>query len=356
MVAREVDMRPDRAWWERGATGGDFWQALRLQLLAGGSYRGPVSDHFDGRRFHNLDPTPHGGILAFLRWQRDRLLRSGGWPRWVDLPPGPPPPGRVAGGGLRVTFVGHSTALLQTAGVNVLTDPVWSARASPFAWAGPRRHRPPGLRFEDLPQIDLVLLSHNHYDHLDLPTLRLLTQEHSPQFVTGLGHRRMLAAAGVGPVRELDWWQSAAVPGDMRLNCVPARHFSGRGLRDRDTALWCGYVLHGPGGPVYFAGDTGFGGHFEEIARRCGPPRLALLPIGAYLPLWFMGPVHLSPSDAVAAHRLLGARTSLGLHFGTFRIADDADGEAVTVLAQALSGEVAPPFWVLGYGEGRDVP
>jgi len=254
--------------------------------------------------------------------------------------------------------VGHSTTLLQAGGLNVLTDPVWSQRASPVAWAGPRRRRPPGLRFEDLPPIDLVLLSHNHYDHLDLPTLRRLAREHTPRFVAGLGVGRLLADAGVGPALELDWWQEADGPGGLTVTCVPARHFSGRGLRDRDATLWCGYVLHGPGGLVYFAGDTGFGRHFEEIARRFGAPRLALLPIGAYLPLWFMGPVHLSPTDALRAHQILGARASVALHFGTFRIADDAEGQAVAVLQAALreEGGHQAAFWVLACGEGRDVP
>ncbi len=330
---------------------------MRHQFFAAGPYRGPVSDHFDGRRFHNLDPTGHGDAFAFVRWQWQRLRGGAGpWPRWVDVPPGPRPPERVAGAGLRVTFVGHSTTLLQTGGLNVLTDPVWSGRASPVAWAGPRRHRPPGLRFDDLPRIDVVLLSHNHYDHLDLPTLRRLTREHGPRFITGLGNGRLLRAAGVGPVEELDWWQDAAL-GPVGLTCVPARHFSGRGLRDRDATLWCGYVLHAPGGPVYFAGDTGFGRHFEAIAHRFGPPRLALLPVGAYLPLWFMGPAHLSPSDAVRAHQVLRARTSVALHFGTFRIADDADGQALAVLDEARRAAGVRPeeFCVLGYGEGRDV-
>jgi len=342
-----------------GATGGGFWLALRHQFFARGSYRGPASDHFDGRRFHNVDPTVHAGPFAFFRWQWDRLWGgAGAWPRWTDVTPGPRPPERVLGSGLRVTFVGHSTTLLQAGGLNVLTDPVWSQRASPVAWAGPRRRRPPGLRFEDLPPIDLVLLSHNHYDHLDLPTLRRLAREHAPRFVAGLGVGRLLADAGVGPALELDWWQEADGPGGLTVTCVPARHFSGRGLRDRDATLWCGYVLHGPGGLVYFAGDTGFGRHFEEIARRFGAPRLALLPIGAYLPLWFMGPVHLSPTDALRAHQILGARASVALHFGTFRIADDAEGQAVAVLQAALreEGGHQAAFWVLACGEGRDVP
>jgi L-ascorbate metabolism protein UlaG (beta-lactamase superfamily) len=329
------------------------------QLLADGSYRGPASDHFDGRRFHNPGTVRQGGLFPFLRWQLARLLGGAGpWPRWIDVPPGPRPPERVAGTALRVTFVNHSTVLLQTGGLNVLTDPMWSERASPVPWAGPRRHRPPGLRFEDLPAIDIVLISHNHYDHLDVPTLRRLARERAPRFVTGLGNGSLLAAHGIGPVTETDWWQEAPAADGVRLTCVPARHSSGRGLRDRGATLWCGYVLKGPAGVVYFAGDTGFGPHFEEIARRCGAPRLALLPIGAYLPRWFMAPVHMNPGEALEAHRLLGARTSLALHFGTFRIADDADGQAVAELraAQARAGEGTRNFWVLNPGEGRDVP
>ena len=226
------------------------------QILAARRYRGPVSDHFDGKRFHNLGDVPHGGLLALLRWQLGRLWgRAGQWPRWIDIPPGPPPPERVEGDGLRVTFVNHSTTLLQTGGLNVLTDPIWSGRSSPFTWGGPSRHRPPGLRFEDLPPIDTVLLSHNHYDHLDLPTLLRLRREHAPRFVVPLGVGPFLAEFDVGPVTEMDWWQEESLPGDLTAACVPAQHFSGRGLRDRDATLWCGYVLRGPAGPVYYAGQ-----------------------------------------------------------------------------------------------------
>jgi L-ascorbate metabolism protein UlaG (beta-lactamase superfamily) len=344
----------------RGGTGERlFPTGVLRQIFAGGSYRGPATDHFDGRRFHNLGEVRRGGLLPFWRWQFDRLRHGAGrWPRWIDAPPGPRPPERVAGAALRVTFVNHATTLIQTGGRNVLTDPTWAERASPVSWAGPRRHRPPGIRFEDLPAIDVVLLSHNHYDHLNIPTLRRLARDHRPRFVTGLGNGALLAASGVGPVTEMDWWQEAPLGAGVTLTCVPARHSSGRGLRDRGATLWCGFVLGGAAGPVYFAGDTGWGRHFEEIARRFGPPRLALLPIGAYLPLWFMAPVHLSPVEAVRAHEVLGARTSVAIHFGTFRIADDAEAQPVAELraAQARSGEAARDFWVLGFGEGRDVP
>ncbi len=328
------------------------------QILAARRYRGPVSDHFDGRRFHNRGNVPHDGFLAFLRWQLGRLRgRAIPWPRWIDGPPGPPPPERVEGDRLRVTFVNHSTTLLQTGGLNVLTDPIWSGRASPFSGSGPPRHRPPGLRFEDLPPIDTVLLSHNHYDHLDLGSLLRLRREHAPRFVVPLGVGPFLAEFDVGPVTEMDWWQEAPLPADVTVACVPAQHFSGRGLWDRDGTLWCGYVLRGPAGPVYCAGDTGFGGHFEEIAARFGAPRLALLPIGGYLPAWFMSAVHISPPEAVRAHQVLGARTSVAIHFGTFRLADDGEAQPAEELRAALARlGGAGDFWVLGLGEGRDVP
>ncbi len=230
----------------------------------------------------------------------------------------------MEGDDLRVTFVNHATVLLQIAGVNVLTDPIWSRRASPLPFAGPRRRRPPGIRFVDLPPIDLVLISHNHYDHLDLPTLQALARSHAPRFITTLGNAALLQREGIEPVTEMDWWQEQPLPGGLRLTCVPAQHFSARGLCDRCRTLWCGFVLHGRGGPIYFAGDTGWGSHFSEIARRFGPPRLALLPIGSHLPRWFMRPVHLSPAEAVRAHQVLGAQASMAIHFGTFPMADDS--------------------------------
>lgn len=319
------------------------------------TYDGPVSDHFDGERFHNHVST-EGRFADFLRWRLNRDL--GPWEEWTDAAPGEPPPERVDGGRLRATFVNHATVLLQMDGLNILTDPVWADRIGPVSWAGPRRRRPPGLRFEDLPPIDLVLISHNHYDHLDLPTLRRLSAAHRPRVLAGLGNAQLLAAEGVGGAEDLDWGDGVDVSDRVRVTCVPAQHFSGRGLSDRDGTLWCGFVVEGPSGRVYFAGDTGYGPHFAEARRLFGPMRLALLPIGAYRPRWFMAPMHTSPEEAVQAHRDLEAATSIGIHFGTFALADDGQREPLDDLAAALAADpVAPPrFWALGNGEGRDVP
>jgi L-ascorbate metabolism protein UlaG (beta-lactamase superfamily) len=322
-------------------------------VLSAPGWRGPATDHFDGRRFHNLRAAPHSGLGAFLRWQWTRHP-----PPWEDRagPPGVPPPARVEGAKLWVTFVNHATVLIQQGGINVLTDPIWSPRASPFSWVGPRRHHPPGIRFEDLPPIDAVVISHDHYDHLDLPTLRRLEAAHHPRFFVGLGVAAVLA--GLPRVTEVDWWQSVRLSPTVELTAVPAQHFSNRGLFDRDRVLWTGWSLRGPAGHALFAGDTGAGPHFGLIRERLGAPRLAVLPIGAYQPPWFMGGVHVTPAEAVAAADALGAGTSVAIHFGTFALADDGQDEPPAALAAALAEHPppAPRFWVLGFGEGRRVP
>jgi L-ascorbate metabolism protein UlaG (beta-lactamase superfamily) len=323
-------------------------------------YRGPISDHFDGMHFYNpvelgLGPRP----IDALRWLATR--KPGPWRDWIDDPPCPPPPERVSEGRLLATFVGHSTVLIQLDGINILCDPHWSERASPLASVGPRRHRAPGIRFEDLPPIDVVLQSHDHYDHFDTPTLRRIAAAWHPQFIAPAGVRSRFVdgkIAGGSEATELDWWQMVAVTGEIRITAVPARHFSGRGLLDRNETLWCGFVIEAPSGVVYFAGDTGYGPHFLEIKKKLPAIRLAFLPIGAFQPRWFMSPVHMSPSDAVQAHQDLCAAASIGIHFGTFRLADDAEDEPLNELQSVLdsAGERKPNFCTLGAGQGIEIP
>lgn len=289
-----------------------------------------------------------------MRWMAKR--QPGVWRKWIDAAPGPPPPARVEGTELRVTFVNHSTVLLQTEGRNILTDPVWSRRVSPVQWTGPERHRNPGIRFDDLPEIDCLLMSHNHYDHFDVPTLRRLARRGQPVVFCPLGVGKMLRRVGFRNVQELDWGQSADWKG-MRIHCTQAQHFSGRGLFDRNRTLWCGWVLEAAEGSLYYAGDTGFGSFWTSIRERFAPIRLALLPIGAYEPEWFMGPVHMTPEEAVAAWTMLGATTAMGIHFGTFALADDGESDPVERLRGALRGrEDAERFLILREGEGRMVP
>lgn len=322
--------------------------AIERLLFAAPRYRGARSDHFDGRRFLNPNRLlRHDGNV--LKWALTR--ERGEWPEWLDAPFGAPPPERVGDGALRVTFINHSTTLIQLDGINILTDPIWSERTSPVSFAGPRRRRAPGIRFVDLPPIDVVLVSHNHYDHCDVPTLRALVTRDAPRIITPLGNAALMTKRGIAGAIELDWWESIDC-----ITCVPAQHFSSRAISDRDANLWGGFVIGSPSGNVYFAGDTGWGPHFAEIGTRFAPIRLALLPIGAYEPRWFMRPAHINPAEAVDAHRTVGASTSVAIHFGTFELSDEGIDDPPRDLARAIAEAGDPRFWILDQGEGRDVP
>ena len=309
-----------------------------------------------GARFKNLEPTKANGLVNFLKWQLTR--NRGPWKRLHAAEPGPKPPESVPAQSVRVTFINHASVLIQMDGLNILTDPIWSKRVSPVPGIGPARLRPPGIRFQDLPTIDAVLVSHNHYDHLDLPTLRRLGKAHRPKVIAGSGTAAFLRRRRVPNGVDLGWWQTTQLGGGVRVTAVPARHWSGRKLVDRNQMLWCGFVVEGSGGRVYYAGDTAWGVHFEQIAARFAPFRLAVLPIGSYKPEWFMSKSHISPVEAVRAHELLKAGTSVGVHFGTFALADDGQDEPVRDLEAALAQRTSGGnrFWVLDFGEGRDVP
>ena len=324
--------------------------AAERTLVAAPPYHGPVTDHFDGKRFHNLQS---GWQIegSFLKWQMTKNPRP--WPEWIDSPPGPRPQPRVDDGRIRVTWVNHATMLVQMDGVNILTDPIWSERCSPVSFAGPKRHRAPGIRFEDLPPIDAVLVSHNHYDHLDLPTLRRIR---SAKIVTPLGNAALMARHGVRGAIDLDWWQSARLSKQVTVTLVPSQHFCARALSDRDATLWGGFVISGPSGNAYFAGDTGWGGHFAQVREKFGNVRVAMLPIGAYQPRWFMKFAHISPAEAVDAHLALGARTSIAMHYGTFRLGDDGLEEPVRDLRAAVAAKDNAQVLVVDHGAGIDVP
>lgn len=318
------------------------------------AYHGPISDHFDGKHFFNYERTPERQLEDAIR-RAERGRHRGHWDSWKDTPTDTPP-SRVAGGDLRVTLVNHATVLVQTDSLNILVDPVWSERVSPLAWYGPKRHRPPGIRFEDLPPIDLVLISHNHYDHMDLPTLRRLVQAFHPRIVVGLGNAVFLSKNGIPGARDIDWWQSLSVAPGVRLTGVPARHWSARALNDVDRTLWLGFVLETPRGRIYFAGDTGYGQFFTMIHERFPSFRLALLPIAPARPREAMAARHMSAGDAVHAAELLNVVTAIAIHFGTFQQGDDGQNEPVDSLARALAGEPTRTFFALRNGEWRWVP
>jgi L-ascorbate metabolism protein UlaG (beta-lactamase superfamily) len=276
--------------------------------------------HFDGTRFYNPNAPEAHSFLDLFRWKL--TSRPEPSPTFISDVKQSIPPRLIASSELRITLVNHSTLLIQQRGINILTDPIWSERASPLSWIGPRRRRKPGVRLEDLPQIHAVLISHNHYDHLDLPTLRRLAAPGGSIFIVPSGVARLLRSEDIEPTHELDWGQSLSLSGHT-VYCVPALHFSRRTLCDRNKTLWCGYVIKDQKRIVFFAGDTAFGGHFAQIREQFGSPQLALLPIGAYEPRWFMSAVHMNPEEAVRAHEILGAKNSIAIHHGTFQLADD---------------------------------
>jgi L-ascorbate metabolism protein UlaG (beta-lactamase superfamily) len=316
--------------------------------FSGPRWHGRKSDHFDGERFHNRIEGTAPGAVQMVRWRMVR--KPGPWPKWIDVSPAPPPPPRVAEGELRVTFVNHATVLIQMDGVNLLTDPVWGEIAGPTQYLGRGRRRPPGLRIEDLPPIDVVLISHDHYDHLHVPTLQRIVREHHPRIVAGLGQAALLATYGIGGATDLDWWRWTAA-GPLRIWGVPARHDCRRGACDTNARLWLGFVVRSRSGDVYFAGDTGFGPHLQRIADRFGAPRLALLPIAPGSPRELFAPIHLDAHDAVVAARVLRAQVTVPIHFGTFAQGDEGEGEAEAKLREALRPPGSPRFVILRNGE-----
>jgi L-ascorbate metabolism protein UlaG (beta-lactamase superfamily) len=296
--------------------------------------RDGISDHYNGKTFYNSVTVKQKSFGSILKWLWTR--RPGEWKDSQNLQSSEKSMGNVTEG-IRITFVNHSTFLLQMDGLNILTDPIWSDRASPFSWIGPKRKRIPGIAFEDLPKIDVVIVSHNHYDHLDLPTLKKLFALHAPTIVVPLGVKKFLENKGISNIVELDWWEDTSLSEKISVQAVPAQHFSGRGIFDRNATLWCGYVIKTSVGSLYFAGDTGYNSEmFQEIGQRSGPIRFALLPIGAYKPRWFMSPVHISPAEAVRIHLILNIETSIAMHFGTFRLADDGQEDPIHDLQKAI--------------------
>lgn len=334
--------------------------ALVLVALAGGwwfseaGHEGPITDHFDGSRFLNQIPRVRDPVgAATSAWETS----SGPWERRA-LDQRAKPVERVDGSELVATFVGHATVLIQTEGLNLLTDPHWSTRASPVSFAGPERFHPPGIAFEDLPPIDAVVISHNHYDHTDLDTLRRLAAAHGPRIFVPLGVERLLEANGIEGAEPGDWWQVFDLGEGRQLHGVPAQHFSSRGFFDRDTTLWMGWALQTASGLSYFAGDTASGPQFRQVRNRLGPPRLVLMPIGAYLPSGMMRSVHVDPAEAVAGFLDCGAANGIPIHHGTFKLGMDGQDQPVKALKQALLDQGLAPrsFQALAPGASRQIP
>jgi L-ascorbate metabolism protein UlaG (beta-lactamase superfamily) len=297
-------------------------------------YQGPISDHFDGERFFIPGFVSEKSKADLKQWRKEKRAV---WPKSFPSPHQPQVVQRVEG--LRSTLIGHASYLLQVAGLNLLFDPVFVKRASPFQFAGPSRVNAPGIAFADLPPIDAVLITHNHYDHMDAKTLWDLEHKHKPQFVAPLGVDDNLARGSRKPKRmhTLDWGQSFSIDG-VTIHAVPTYHWSARWLNDRRMTLWCSFVIETPKGNVYHIGDTGYGaGEFSKRVRRdFGPIALAHIPIGAYEPRWFMKNHHVNPEEAVQIFQDCGAQNAIGHHWGTFQLTNEAVDQPEKDLAVAL--------------------
>lgn len=306
-------------------------------------YDGPLSDHFDGERFFNPGQADYKTFTKAFKWYASRKRQP--WPAFSELAATDKPPQKVEGKGLRVGFAGHSTLLIQTQGFNILTDPLWSERTSPFTWTGPKRVHPPGIGFDDMPAIDMVLISHNHYDHLDLATVARLWQRDQPLIIAPLGNDSIIRAhIPEARIEVRDWGEQVTVAPGLTVHLEPARHWSARTPWDRNRALWASFVLATPGGKIYFAGDSGYGDgdNFRAIAAKHGSFRLAFLPIGAYKPHWFMTANHMNPEEAVKAWHDLKCPLMLPIHYAMFQLADDGYETPLADLRTAMRAAAVP--------------
>jgi len=338
-----------------GAGGWAFLSGSRANAY----YSGPASDHFDGVRFFNPTGVRPRGPGAFLKWQLGD--RGEAWPRSFPSPfPTDRPPARFDGEGLRVAYVGHATFLMQARGKNVLIDPVWADRASPVSFAGPKRVNPPGIALDHLPAIDAVLVTHNHYDHMDVDAIGWLWQRFRPRIITPLGNDAILKKSVPGlAATAVDWGDVMDLGSDLAVHVEPTLHWSARGAGDRMHALWASFVVRAGAQKVYCVGDSGFGdgSTFAGVGKRHPGIALALLPIGAYEPRWFMRNNHMNPEEAVEALRLSGATGAFGHHWGTFRLTNEAVEQPRQDLAAALASRDIPAarFPALCPGEVRMV-
>lgn len=320
-------------------------------------YKGKKSDHFNGSRFYDPEVKMPTTFFSILKWQLGR--KKGQWPTNKIKVAQDLPPERVWGTELRVSNVGHVTFLIQTQGLNILTDPVWSERASPVSFAGPKRIKQPGIKLTDLPPIDIVLVSHNHYDHLDLATLEWLAQEHGCRIITPLGNDAIINQKGNIQVEAYDWGEVVQVSEHVQIHVEPMQHWSARGVFDTNKALWAAFTITSPSGNIYFVGDSGYGAgrYFKRAKEKHKSFRLALLPIGAYKPRWFMSYAHMDPEEAVQAYIDLGQPNCIPSHYDVFDLADEPYGEALVLLKEAQKKyQVGDNIKVLEVGQAYYVP
>lgn len=319
-------------------------------FLSAPKYQGSKSDHFDGQKFKNMDGIKARGLSDVLKWQLNS--KKGPWETKKDIESKKAPGNFSDSNSVQITFVNHSTFLIQMDGFNILTDPVWSERASPFSWAGPKRKRIPGIKMKDLPKINFILLSHNHYDHLDISALQKLYEKHKAKIFCPLGVDLYLIQKGINNTQSMDWWDETEFD-SFNIISVPAQHFSGRGMFDRDATLWSGFLIERNKHKIYFAGDSGYNQNlFKQIGDRFKEIDISFIPIGAYKPEWFMSPVHVSPNEAVKIHKDVHSKKSIGMHFGTFALADEGQKEPITDLKKAMQVHAIPESDFITLKEG----
>lgn len=302
------------------------------------------SPHYDGEKFFNpWLKEEDKSFWQLLKWRMTGNPKD--WPEQVENPPmelNVKDTSKIPEGEVYVTFINHSTCLIQTKDLTLITDPVYSKRVSPVSFAGPARVRPPAVPFDKLPKIDVVIISHNHYDHLDLDTLEKISKRDGSKFIVPLGDKDLLEVEGIDNVLEADWWQEFQLTDITSLTMTPVQHWSARGLFDRRDSLWGGYVISQKNKQIYFAGDTGYGPHFLKTKERFKTIDLSLIPIGAYLPRWFMKTYHVNPKESVQAHLDLESKQSIGIHFGTFKLTDEGIDDPKADLIQAKKERSVP--------------
>ncbi|MGE3611691.1 MAG: MBL fold metallo-hydrolase [Bacteriovoracaceae bacterium] len=326
-----------------------------LFLLALNGWTAPLkSDHFDGQKFFNPHLKSENSFFDVIKWKLTSSPSQ--WPS--NIPNKNYKLTKITEHNHSIiTFINHSSFLIQLDGLNILTDPIFSERAGPFRFLGPGRVRLPGIQFEELPPIDVVLISHNHYDHLDLESLRQLDAKFHPLFLVPLGNELFLKSEGIQFVKELEWWEEFHIK-DKRIILTPAQHWSARTPFDRMKTLWGGYFIDAKVIKIFFAGDTGYSSHFVDIRSRLGNPNVSLLPIGSYEPSWFMKPFHLNPEEAVMAHHDLLSEKSIGMHYGTFQLSDEAYERPLEdlILAKKKLSVSDSSFMVLDQGQSFSWP
>jgi L-ascorbate metabolism protein UlaG (beta-lactamase superfamily) len=329
-----------------------IFSLFSVSCSSGPTYK--ISDHYNGSVFFNpwTSEEPKG-LIDVIKWKFTG--HSEAWPDKIDPPYKLATPIAKSTDKMIVTFVTHASFLIQVDGLNILTDPVWSKRASPFSFAGPKMVHPPGIEFEKLPKIDIVIISHNHYDHMDETTIKRLQDKFAPKFIVPLANTEKMKSFGAKDVAELDWWDSLVIQPDFKITLTPAQHWSSRTLWDKRKSLWGSFFIETKKEKIYFAGDTGYGPHFAQIHKRLGTPNLALLPIGAYEPRWFMKEQHMNPEEAVLAHLDLGSEHSVGMHFGTFKLTDEGIRSPVEDLETAKKKLNVENFKTLDPGESVEL-